>query len=260
MIRLLIFLLTVVLFAGAITYFATLESRITGEAFGYRFDGPSGIILGGLSFLFLAAIYATHKIKDIMALPAKLRAKDAEAKRTRGIAALTRGLEAVAVGDAADASHHAKVARRHLDEMALTRLLTAQAAQLSGDRAAAEQSFSAMLEAPETEFLGLRGLYLQARARDDQAAARDYAERAFSLRPNARWAFDSVLELGLARGAWGETRQAIDKARRNNLIAADKADRGAAALLTADAYAASLSGDDQIALREAESALKLARG
>ncbi len=176
------------------------------------------------------------------------------------MAALTRGLEAVAVGDASAASHHAKIARRHLDDMALTRLLTAQAAQLSGDETAAKQSFSAMLEAPETEFLGLKGLYLQAMAKGDRAAARDYAERAFRLRPNARWAFDSVLELGLERGAWGETREVIDKARRNNLIDAQKADRGTAALLTADAYAVALSGDADTALQETGSALKLAKG
>ncbi|MEM9618249.1 MAG: heme biosynthesis HemY N-terminal domain-containing protein [Pseudomonadota bacterium] len=257
---LLIFLLWIVLLAGSITYFASLDSRITGEAFGYKFDGPSGLITGGLFFLFLLAIYATHKIKDIMGLPARIKARDAAAQRARGVAALTRGLEAVAVGDASAASHHAKVARRHLDDMALTRLLTAQAAQLSGDETAAKQSFSAMLEAPETEFLGLKGLYLQAMAKGDRTAAREYAERAFRLRPNARWAFDSVLELGLERGAWGETREVIDKARRNNLIDAQKADRGTAALLTADAYAVALSGDADTALQETGSALKLAKG
>ena len=257
---LLIFLIWIVLLAGAITYFASLDSRITGEAFGYKFDGPSGLITGGLFFLFLLAIYVTHKIKDIMAWPAKIKARDAAAQRARGVAALTRGLEAVAVGDASAASHHAKIARRHLDDMALTRLLTAQAAQISGDEAAAKQSFSAMLEAPETEFLGLKGLYLQAIAKGDLGDARNFAERAFRLRPNARWAFDSVVELGLERGAWGETRQTIEKARKNNLIGAQKAERGVAALFTADAYAASLSGEADTALKEAESALKLAKG
>ncbi len=257
---LLIFLLWIVLLAGAITYFASLDSRITGEAFGYKFDGPSGLITGGLFFLFIVAIYVTHKVKDIMAWPAKIKARDAAAQRERGVAALTRGLEAVAAGDASAASHHAQIARRHLDDMALTRLLTAQAAQMSGDEVAATQSFSAMLEAPETEFLGLKGLYLQAMGKDDRSAARGYAERAFRLRPNARWAFDSVVELGLERGAWGETRQTIEKARKNSLIDAEKAGRAIAALTTADAYAASVSGDKGQALKEAEAAIKLAPG
>jgi len=260
MIRILIFLLSVVFFAFAVTYFASLDSRITGEAFGYKFDGPSGLIVGGLLAAFLVAIYATHKTKDILAWPKKLKAREAKARRARGVAALTRGLEAVAVGDAADASHHAKVARRHLDDIALTRLLSAQAAQLSGDEKAAHESFAAMLEAPETEFLGLKGLYLQAMAREDRKAAREYAERAFRLRSNARWAFDSVIELGLERGAWGETREAVAQGLRNKLIASDEADRAVAALLAADAYAASASDDRAAALQDAEAALKLAPG
>ena len=260
MIRILIFLLGVVFFAGAITYFASLDSRITGEAFGYKFDGPSGLIVGGLFALFLIAIYLTHAVKNIMAMPGKIRVREEKARRERGVAALTRGLEAAAVGDAADAAHHAKVARRNLDDIALTRLLTAQAAQLSGDQQAAEENFSAMLEAPETEFLGLKGLYLQARARDDRASARQYAERAFRLRANAQWAFDSVFELGLERGAWRETRDAIAQGQRNKLISTEKAHRATAALLTADAYAAELAGDAKLALKDAEAALKLAPG
>lgn len=260
MIRILIFLLFVVFFAGTITYLTSLDSRITGEAFGYHFDGPSGVILGGLVFLLLAAIYLTHAIKNILAMPGKINAREKEARRERGVAALTRGLEAVAAGDAADASHHAKVARRHLDDMALTRLLTAQAAQLSGDGVGAETSFSAMLEAPETEFLGLKGLYLQAMKAGEDEKAMGYAERAYRLRPNAQWAFESVFELGLQRGAWRETREALERARRNKIVPADKADRAAAALLTADAYAAALTSEPKLALTEAEAALKLAPG
>lgn len=258
MTRILIFLLWIVLIAGTVTVLMTFDSRISGEAFGVRFDSPSWLILGALAFAFLATIYATHKMKDIMALPGKLRAQDEKTKRDRGVAALTRGLEAVAVGDAADASHHAKVAQKHLQDLALTRLLTAQAADLSGDEEAATQSFSAMLEAPETEFLGLKGLYAQAIKSGDEAKARELAERAFSLRANAGWAFRSVVELGLERGAWGDTREAIAKGKRNKLMDGEKADRATAALYTADADAARISGDLALALSEAEAALKLA--
>ncbi len=260
MIRILIFLIYVVFFAFVLTSLASLDSRITGEAFGWKFDGPSSWILGVIIAAFLIAIYGTHKIKDIMATPGKIKAREAEARRARGVAALTQGFEAVAVGDAADAARHARIARRNLDDVALTRLLSAQAAQLSGDEQAAQESFSAMLEAPETEFLGLKGLYLQAMAKDDRAAARQYAERAFRLRSGARWAFDSMLDLCLERGAWGEARDAVLQAKRNNLIAKDAADRAMAALLSADAYAAAASDDKTAALLEAEAALKLAPG
>ena len=126
MIRILIFLLSILLLVFAATYFASLESRITGEAFGYRFDGPAGLILGALFVAFVVVVFFTSLVKDVASIPSRMRARDKEAKRSRGVAALTRGLEAVAVGDADDAAHHARVARRHLDDVALTRLLTAQ--------------------------------------------------------------------------------------------------------------------------------------
>jgi len=257
MIRILMFLLGAFFFAFAITYFASLDSRIAGEAFGYHFDGPSGLIVGGAFVVLLIAIYLTHKIKDILAIPAKIRAKDAQTKRERGIAALTRGLEAAAAGDGDDATHHARVARRNLEDVALTRLLTAQAAQLTGDRQAAKESFSAMLAAPETEFLGLKGLYAQAMKAGETDVAKGYAERAFRLRPNAQWAFQSVFDLGLERGAWRETRDALAQAQKNKLVDAASADRARAALLTADAYAAA---DTAAAASDLDAALKLAPG
>lgn len=260
LLRILIFLLSLVLAASAITYFASLDGVIEAEAFGQKFYGPSGLIAGAFAALIALVVLITSFAKDIMRIPSVLRQRDKETKRTRGVAALARGLEAVAVGDAADAAHHAKIARRHLEDQSLTRLLTAQAAHLSGDEVVARENYAAMLEAPETEFLGLRGLYLHAMARDDQDTARQYAERAFALRSNARWAFDSVFDLCLERGAWGDARAALEKARKNKLRDNVQIDRAVAALLTADADAANSAGDAKTALQESDAALKLAPG
>ncbi len=258
MIRVLIFILSVIFVAGAVTFFASMSERIEAEAFGLKYDIHAGAAIAAMFISALLLIFTTAWFKDLAALPGKLRAREKEARRARGVAALTRGLEAVAVGDAADAQHHARVAHRNLDDSALTRLLTAQAAEVAGDEKTAGENFAAMLEAPETEFLGLRGLYLRAMRAGDKGAARGYAERAFKLRANAKWAFESVFELGLERGAWGETRNALEIALKNKIVPADKAKRGEAALLTADAYSASLSGEKSLALQEAEAALRLA--
>lgn len=260
MIRILIFILTAVLVAGTITVLFGVDGLIEAEIFGSKVSVHAGFAAGLALILLAAAVFLTAWFKDIAALPEKIRTREREARRARGVQALARGLEAVAVGDAADARRHARVARRNLDESALTRLLTAQAAQLGGDENAARENFSAMLEAPETEFLGLRGLYLQAMRAGDKTAARGYAERAFRLRPNAAWAFDSVIELGLERGAWGETRDAIAQGVRSGVIAPEKARRAEAALFAADAYAAALAGETSQARDDADAALKAAPG
>ena len=261
MLRALIFFLSVIFVAGAYTFFANLNSAMEINAFGNIYSiEHTGLVMGVFCVAIIAIFFLVAWFKDLAALPAKMKAREKEARQTRGMAALTRGLEAVMVGDGADAQHHARVAQRNLNDDALTRLLTAQAAEIAGDEKTAGDNFTAMLEAPETEFLGLRGLYLKALRDDDKKAAQAYAERAFKLRPNAKWAFESVLDLGLERGAWGEMRSTIATALKNKIISADEARRGEVALLTADAYAAALSDEKTTALDEIEAALKIAPG
>ncbi|MEO0878166.1 MAG: heme biosynthesis HemY N-terminal domain-containing protein [Pseudomonadota bacterium] len=261
MIRMLIFILSVIFVAGALTWLASFDGGMKVEAFGAKvYFLHAGMVVGLAIVGLVLLVFFTSWFKDLTALPGKLKARERESRRARGITALTRGLEAVAVGDAADAQHHARLARRNLDDLALTRLLTAQAAQLAGDDATAGENFTAMLDAPETEFLGLRGLYLKAMREDEKTAARGFAERAFKLRPNADWAFDSVFDLCLDRGAWGEARETLSIAQKNKVIGADKATRAEVALLAADADAALASGDGATALDEAEAALKLKPG
>jgi len=257
--RILIFLLCAAGLAYAVTVLAGAEGRTTAEAFGLKFDIHTGFATGATIAAFAGAIYLTVLFKDAARWPQAIRGRGGESRRARGLEALARGLEAVAIGDADSAAREARAAERYLEGTPLTRLLTAQAAQLAGDEAAAAATFSAMLASPETEFLGLKGLYLQAMKVGDVETARRHADQAFRLRPKAGWAFESVWALGLDRGAWGEMRDALATAAKHRLVDAERARRGEAALLAADAYAIAAQ-DERQALREAERALKLAPG
>ena len=73
-----------------------------------------------------------------------------------------------------------------LSEPALTLLLSAQAAQLTGDREGAARTFTAMLEDDQMAFLGLRGLIAQSLRDGNQVRALEYAERAFAHRQRQR--------------------------------------------------------------------------
>src|SRR6478609_9607836 len=88
---------------------------------------------------------------------------------------------------------YAGEAERLLGREALTLLLKAQAAQVSGNRAAAEAAFTEMMDEDETRVLGLRGLFVEARRRGDGDAAREYAGEAIRIAPAATWASDAVL-------------------------------------------------------------------
>lgn len=258
MIRAVFFLIAVALLAWLAAFLGGLDGVLDAEVNGWVIGAPTGLAIGFALVLVAIVFISAFGFKSLIDWPGKVRRKAFEARRAKGMLSLTRGLEAVAAGDATDATRLAKAASRQLEEPALTRLLTAQAAQLSGDEATAREAFTAMLAAPETEFLGRRGLYLQAMRAHDATSAAEHAERAFRLRPNAEWAFRSVFDLALDRAAWGEARAALDLAQKNDVVEGEDVRRSKAALLSADAYAADAAGDGATALREAEEATKLA--
>lgn len=258
MIRMLIFLVTIVMIAGLVTLVANVDGVVYAQIGDYDFSARSVILIFALMFLAGLCIFGTLILSWLARIPKRLKRTRLETQRSKGLTALARGLEAVAAGDAEDAQRHAKNASKNLDRPGLTRLLTAQAAQLAGDHAIAQENYAGMLEAPETEFLGLKGLYLQARDQKDKTAAKEYAERAFKLRPGAEWAFNSVYHLSLERGAWGEALDALQLAQKNGVPKDEPNQRREAALLSAAAYAAHASEDNAAALKEAEAAFKKA--
>lgn len=133
-------------------------------------------------------------------------------RRRRGYVALTRGLVAVAAGDTDSARKEQRKADVLLGDPSLTLLLSAQTAQLAGDQAAAAAQFGAMLERPETEFLGLRGLLTQAMKENDGARALELAERARRLRPNSGWVNQMLFDLQVDAGRWGQARATLQHA------------------------------------------------
>ena len=54
-----------------------------------------------------------------------------------------------------------------MGEPPLALLLASQSAQMEGDEEAAQRYFTQMLQSKDTEFLGLRGLFMSAMHRDD---------------------------------------------------------------------------------------------
>ncbi|HMM14924.1 MAG TPA: heme biosynthesis HemY N-terminal domain-containing protein [Parvibaculum sp.] len=159
-------------------------------------------------------------------------------RRRRGYLALSRGMVAVAAGDAGEARRFAGRAQRLLDGTPLTLLLAAQAAQLEGKEDAASEYFEAMLASPETAFLGLRGLFVQARRAGDRDRALELARRAFSHRPKTLWAAQAVFEIETSQEDWDSALQTLDRMLSAKLISRDAARRRRAVLLTAQALTA----------------------
>jgi HemY protein len=170
--------------------------------------------------------------------PARAGAALGERRRRRGFSAITRGLVAIGAGDARAAHRFAAEALRNTPEEPLALLLTAQTAQLNGDRGAAEAAFRAMAARPETRLLALHGLYIEAQRHHDHAAARRFAEEAAQAAPALPWAGEAVLEFRCAAADWDGALECLETNRASGLIDKTAHRRLRAVLLTARALAA----------------------
>ena len=156
-------------------------------------------------------------------------------RHRRGFESLSKGIVAAGAGDGAAARRHAQIAAKTLTDEPLVRLLEAQAAQLRGDRAAVKSAFESMLASPDTEALGLRGLFAEARQAGELHKARELAERALRKNPSLAWASSAMLQAQLAARDWTEASLVLEQQRKAGLIDAKLADRKRAALYAAEA-------------------------
>jgi HemY protein len=213
----------------------------------------------GVALLVFAGMMLWSLLRFMLGLPTAFSFASRARKRTRGYEAVSRGMVAIGAGDPSAARRHASDARKLIPDEPLALLLSAQSAQLSGDKPAAEAAFKDMLEEPTTRVLGLRGLFVEARRRGDQISARAFADEAVRLSPSLAWANDALLEFHSTAGDWAQARTAVE--RRAALRLSDKTEsrRHRAVLLAAEALAKQEANPTD-ALSAALEALKLAPG
>ena len=156
----------------------------------------------------------------------------------RAYQAVSNGLIAVGSGDARAARKFTTDARRIAPNEPLTLLLSAQAAQLAGNRDAAAATFQQMAERDDTKVLGLHGLFVEARRRNDPAAALFYAEEAAKQSAVPPWAGQAVLEFRCIAGDWSAALVRLERNMKSGLIDKTAYRRQRAVLLTAQALAA----------------------
>jgi HemY protein len=258
MIRVAIYLAGILGLTAGLHWLAKRPGTITVEWLGHIAEIS---VLGGLvllATLLAAALLAWSLLRRVWQTPATLARYLNRRRQQRGLHALTDGIMAVGAGDRALALRYASQARKALPHEPLTHLLRAQAAQIGGDRATARRIFEAMLAAPDTEQLGLRGLFLEAEREGEREAARQYAQRALRLNPRLGWPVEALLDLSCRAGDWQGALDALGVAERQHLIEKPTARRRRALLLAAQAQELEDDAPDR-ALELALEAHKLAR-
>ncbi|WP_428676854.1 heme biosynthesis protein HemY [Reyranella sp.] len=215
------FVFAIVAMLGAV-WLAERPGSVTAEFRGWRLDTSVGVLMISVVVLILVSVGGWLLYRWIVGAPGALLDGWGESRRRRGYRELTQGLAAVAAGDGVEAQKHARKAEQLLSEPALTLLLSAQAAQLNGDRDGARRAFTAMLEDDQMAFLGLRGLIGQSLRDGDQAQALSYAERAFALRPHTPWVVHSLFDMQAQVGQWRAAQETLETGIRRKVVTADK--------------------------------------
>ncbi len=130
-------------------------------------------------------------------------------RERKGYQALADGMLALASGEPRTALVRAQRAERYLGRPDLTLLLTAQAAELSGDGARATEAYKALLGDEKTRFVGIRGLLKQKLAEGDTSTALKLAEKAFALKPRHPDTQDLLLKLQSEAADWKGARATL---------------------------------------------------
>ena len=175
-------------------------------------------------------------------------------KMSEGQECLTRGLIAVAAGDAAEAGRFSVGARKLLGPVAATKLLQAQAAQLAGDRRTAREIFRDLSEDAESATLGYRGLIMEARRAGDWDEVDRLTNKLGSVKPDTPWLNLIRFESAVRRQDWTTANTALGHATEARLLEADRSQRYYAAMLLSTSQDEARQGRKDEALQAAEQA------
>lgn len=212
--------------------------------------------VGMLLLLLVAAIGAFWLISRLLRAPWALASRYSRSKRERGQQAISLGMVAIAAGDREEARRQSKRASQLLPEQPLATLLAAQTAQLEGDDQAARRYFSTLAETPETAFLGLRGLWMQAMKEGRTREALHYVERAHESQPGAAWVLEAQLTLQARLGQWDAAADTLEKLAKRKLRTPEQAREARALINVERSRALAAEGDTSAALSAALVAYK----
>ncbi|MCR9070937.1 MAG: heme biosynthesis protein HemY [Alphaproteobacteria bacterium] len=229
--RSLIYLVQLACFVAVAVWLVQNPGGVRIDWLGWRLETPFALFLAVIvAALWIAAVGWRAALSALRAPFSFLRSRS-EHRHEEGYRALVQGMAAVAIGDAEEAKRLAREADRLLRDPHLTRLLSAQAAALSGDAAAAARYFAALRDDKDTAFIGLVGLMRLADARGDDAHVLELAEEAHTLRPSSAQVANTRV-FGFARARrWVEAQAALYDAVKRGLIPRPEGRKHRAALL-----------------------------
>lgn len=263
-IRIVLFIAAIMGLAFGAKYLMSLEGGVRIAVAGWEFnlDPLQAVIV--LIVLVLAIWLVLRLIGLLVAVFRFLNGDETAITRwfsrnreRRGFDALRDAMIALASGEGRLALSRAQKAARLLQSTTLTDLVTAQAAEMVGDRKLAIATYKRLAEEERTRFVALRGLLKLKLAQGDKEAALKLAERAFELKPRNEEIQDTLLKLQADRGDWQGARKTLAAKYKYGALPRDVYRRRDAVLALGDAMAKLREGHVVSAHEEAIEANRL---
>jgi len=164
-------------------------------------------------------------------------------RERRGFEALADGMMALASGEGRAAMAKAAKAEKYLQRPDLTMLISAQAAEMSGETGRAQEFYKKLLADDRTRFVGVQGILKQKLAEGDTDTALKLAEKAFALRPRHEKTMDTLFSLQSGKADWSGARKTLEAKLKAKVLPRDVHTRRDAVLALADAREKIEAGD-----------------
>ncbi len=211
--------------------------------------GPLMMVI--MAVALLVAVWVLLKVMGLLLATFKFLNGDETAiskffdrnREKRGYEALSEGMLALASGEGRTAMAKAAKAERYLKRPELTSLISAQAAEMTGDKKKAEEVYKRLLLDDKTRFVGVRGIMKQKLAAGDTDTALLLAEKAFAIKPKHEETQDTLLRLQAGSEDWAGARKTLSAKLRHGSLPRDVHRRRDAVLALSEARDMLIDGD-----------------
>ena len=254
LIKILIFIGLVAALAIGAGMVMETDTGLTLTVAGLEFTlGPLQSVIAAVALLL--AVWVLLKIAGLLVATLRFFNGDETAisryfdrnRERKGYQALADGMLALASGEGRLALVKASRAERYLKRPDLTNLLSAQAAEMTGDRKRAETIYKALLTDDKTRFVGVRGLLKQKLSEGDTDTALKLAEKAFVLKPAHAEMQDTLLRLQAGGEDWSGARKTLRAKLKHGHLPRDVHKRRDAVLALSEAREQLEQGEEGLA-------------
>lgn len=256
MLRILGYLIAVAALVGGAVWLADHPGQVGVEWLHWRVDTSVPVMIVAVLLFWLVVTAVFRFLAGFLGLPGRLSRRSREKRQIKGNAALTGAITAIAAGDVNSAKRLTKDTDKTLKNPQLTHLLNAEIDRAKGDIESARGHYDALLETPETELAGLRGL-IETLPPDDPRLD-ELAARAYERAPGAAWAAQAAYAAHVRGGRLDQAHKLLEGQRKKTNFLGPDAQSQKARLAMARADAAQAEGRLGDAAKLAREALDLA--